>query len=1166
MLEESKSPYRKPVTWARDQVQRETVKLQEEHLKQQVYDKNGRKTSRQKTPKPITEEEYENLKLRGPKNLCDLLDASVQLQRWPEVLNKNDNCKSPWEREKPVRVLETGVEDANEGGFGDVHRWPESEKHIPGGIPPWLPKNDTRKDPDAELDQEKLGFDLKRWPENKHVMNVLQWNNSSTPSKLQSLQQPFANTLYRKADIEARQKELEEMNKPKKQKTPSRPTSKYLSFPKIGNEPPTLEEELSLSEEEMKAVTIIRRKLIEAMIDDPRLEAGGHPTELEEAGIYYDYDESFGESSRFVNIPSQVHPMTNNNEGNLPFGSPAHATNHQKPKPSMFSPDRTTQKARTITSAKRKVEQQNNNNLFSPKSPERRKNSPRSSFKSPVHPSVVARTSNNSNKKTPSKPNDGNKRNKSPDSNIQFPETRMSPRELRKYKNRLQHPLQTPPPAQVSTSPAPLPNSTAIIQDHSSLAQNLLESFQQSEALPSTQHQHQQVSTVNNPHNNSTTTITVMRMVNDENNVNHSNIFKGIFGSGNLKDQITKKEVNSNLLSIPKNVIEMSTFKTETVTNPEFALVRPKSATVAVTPSVPSSNPANQHHITQFSNQFISEFFSNQLPTIISSSPYFMKESTLVMKNPSPQQIALIRQTSSSKLYDDAGHLLSPVPPSGSLTPLQQSVEKPLNEKFSQKRAFLNEVENKQKNFMSPVPSFLSELKNNQGLKFQLKKTVPKKPEVAEADNGDEHRHQQEIHEQETKQEHKLSFEKFLAEMNDLKIPQFLLNFHSLAESISNLSPFQSKSNLFEGTENPHTSNANPSILSSLSKSDSLQKLNHVDNPNPLKKLSYDSVSLLGRGKFASVYCVQNKQKISFPDCNQNSDIHTRDLLALKIAQFKDNDLATTHTATHSAVNTPASTSNLRFSYEHSTNTNFSPRYPSKAIIEEFRREIISLHHLQKHPNVNNLIGYSLQPFGIVMDYVSGQNLYVLLHNEHWQQSQTVSSRLQILTDIVSGLVHIHSQCYIHRDIKPHNIVIEQNKEGKITSAKIVDFGTAFKLSFPPLKYSKSMKGCEEPTGTSGYSGNPYFCFFLLHLINTPFFVAPEIFSHSENPLINYAYPADVFSFSILLWEMMISDSSKIINPLQGLNPNSAFDEVRTFLPFDFTVLLKLVYSVDEKW
>jgi hypothetical protein len=831
MLDESKSPYRKPVTWARDQVQRETVKLQEEHLKQQVYDKNGRKTSRQKTPKPITEEEYENLKLRGPKNLCELLDASVQLQRWPEVLHKNDNCKSPWEREKPVRVLETGVEDANEGGFGDVHRWPESEKHLPGGIPPWLPKNDSRKDPDAELDQEKLGFDLKRWPENKHVVNVLQWNNSTTPSKLQSLQ-PFGNTLYRKADIEARQKELEEMNKPKKQKTPSRPTSKYLSFPKIGNEPPTLEEELSLSEEEMKAVTIIRRKLIEAMTDDPRLEAGGHPTELEEAGIYYDYDESFGESSHLVNIPSQVHPMTHNNEGNLPFGSPAHSANHQKihekPKPSMFSPDRTPQKARTITSAKRKAEQQNNHNLFSPKSPEGRKNSPRSSFKSPVHPSVVARANNNSTKKTPSKPNDGNKRNKSPDSNIQFPETRMSPRELRKYKNRLQHPLQTPP-AQVPTSPAPVPSSTAVIQNHSPLAQNLLESFQQSEALPSTQQQQQQqqqVSVSNNPHNNSTTTITVMRMVNDENNANHSNIFKGIFGSGNHKDQITKKAVNPNLLSIPKNVIEMSTFKTETVTNTEFALVRPKSAVVAVTPSVPSSNPANQHHITQFSNQFISEFFSNQLPTIISSSPHFMKESTLVMKNPSPEQIALIRQSSSSKLCDDAGHLLSPVPPAGGVTLLQQSVEKSLNEKFSQKRAFLNEVESKQMNFMSPVPSFLSELKNNQGLKFQLKKTVPKKPDVPEEANGNEHRHQQEIHDQEMKQEQKLSFEKFLAEMNELKIPQFLLNFHSLAESITNLSPFQSKSNLFEGTENPHNSNANPSILSSLSKSDSLQKHN----------------------------------------------------------------------------------------------------------------------------------------------------------------------------------------------------------------------------------------------------------------------------------------------------------------------------------------------------
>lgn len=55
--------------------------------------------------------------------------------------------------------------------------------------------------------------------------------------------------------------------------------------------------------------------------------------------------------------------------------------------------------------------------------------------------------------------------------------------------------------------------------------------------------------------------------------------------------------------------------------------------------------------------------------------------------------------------------------------------------------------------------------------------------------------------------------------------------------------------------------------------------------------------------------------------------------------------------------------------------------------------------------------------------------------------------------------------------IQPHNIIIEQNEEGQIIAAKIVDFGTAFQLPFSPENYNKSLEGCHDPIGTSGYSG-----------------------------------------------------------------------------------------------
>jgi serine/threonine protein kinase len=71
----------------------------------------------------------------------------------------------------------------------------------------------------------------------------------------------------------------------------------------------------------------------------------------------------------------------------------------------------------------------------------------------------------------------------------------------------------------------------------------------------------------------------------------------------------------------------------------------------------------------------------------------------------------------------------------------------------------------------------------------------------------------------------------------------------------------------------------------------------------------------------------------------------------------------------------------------------------------------------------------------IVMDYIEGETLDVLINRNGrlpWNQT------LPILTDIATGLEHLHATNTIHRDIKPANIMITPT--GK---AVILDFGAA---------------------------------------------------------------------------------------------------------------------------
>jgi serine/threonine protein kinase/beta-lactam-binding protein with PASTA domain len=104
--------------------------------------------------------------------------------------------------------------------------------------------------------------------------------------------------------------------------------------------------------------------------------------------------------------------------------------------------------------------------------------------------------------------------------------------------------------------------------------------------------------------------------------------------------------------------------------------------------------------------------------------------------------------------------------------------------------------------------------------------------------------------------------------------------------------------------------------------------------------------------------------------------------------------------------------------------------------IRRFRREAQSAASLS-HPNVVSIydVGQEDEIHYIVMEYIEGNNLNDQIKERAPFQ---VEEAVHVATQICDALDHAHHNQIIHRDIKPHNILIGKNGRVKVT-----DFGIA---------------------------------------------------------------------------------------------------------------------------
>ncbi|KAL7150133.1 hypothetical protein ABFS83_05G089300 [Erythranthe nasuta] len=160
---------------------------------------------------------------------------------------------------------------------------------------------------------------------------------------------------------------------------------------------------------------------------------------------------------------------------------------------------------------------------------------------------------------------------------------------------------------------------------------------------------------------------------------------------------------------------------------------------------------------------------------------------------------------------------------------------------------------------------------------------------------------------------------------------------------------------------------------------------------------------------------------------------------------------------------------------------------------QDFINEVATIGRIH-HVNVVKLVGYCAERSkrALVYDFMPNGSLEKYIFNKEKGNSLTLKRKYEIAIGVARGIEYLHRGCDIqilHFDIKPHNILLDEN-----FTPKISDFGLA--------KFYSTDNTTVTLTAVRGTIG----------------YVAPELMNRSIGGV---SYKADVYSFGMLLMEML---------------------------------------------
>ncbi|GJN27797.1 hypothetical protein PR202_gb15848 [Eleusine coracana subsp. coracana] len=106
----------------------------------------------------------------------------------------------------------------------------------------------------------------------------------------------------------------------------------------------------------------------------------------------------------------------------------------------------------------------------------------------------------------------------------------------------------------------------------------------------------------------------------------------------------------------------------------------------------------------------------------------------------------------------------------------------------------------------------------------------------------------------------------------------------------------------------------------------------------------------------------------------------------------------------------------------------------SKRDLKELEKEIFIMTNL-RHKNLLRLIGYCFEEERrlLVYEYVPNNSLEKFWHKAHLEsQKLHWATWFNIIKGVAHGLQYLHGQGILHRDLKPHNVLLDENLNPKI--------------------------------------------------------------------------------------------------------------------------------------
>lgn len=152
------------------------------------------------------------------------------------------------------------------------------------------------------------------------------------------------------------------------------------------------------------------------------------------------------------------------------------------------------------------------------------------------------------------------------------------------------------------------------------------------------------------------------------------------------------------------------------------------------------------------------------------------------------------------------------------------------------------------------------------------------------------------------------------------------------------------------------------------------------------------------------------------------------------------------------------------------------------------------------HPSIASFKGFCIEGFeperrpAILIEYAPNGDLQQIIEKEiknDVRDGWNDTKKLICIYGIASAMKYIHSKQIIHGDLKPSNVLLDENYY-----PKVCDFGCS-------MHYNELLQKTK-----------------LEELMGTPLYMAPEIYKNN----VYYSYKSDVYSFAITVYEIMTDE------------------------------------------